>query len=1249
MFFKGGTFKMSAKKVRTERNIEDYQSLNDIAHVYVRPDTYVGSTKKIKRDTMIFDIKNRKLIKKELDLPESVVRLFLEIISNAGDNCDSSRRANIDPDKFIINVDKQKISIKNFGLHIPVRKIVFDKESSSSTVRDYKEGDQDWLWLPVFMFGKLRTSSNYDANVINMGAGRNGFGSKLTNIFSKEFKVIIEDPKESKKFKGTWRDNMYKDSPDSQPEVEVVDDPTINKGSVEISWILDFERFKIKEYSKDHINLFARVAVDYSFTCKIPVIFNDNTFDYKYIKDYASLIWSEEEMKNNFVHYTWSKGAPQSLVKATIKTQEKKILEAKKPEHIPELEIMVIDTPDKGQCISYVNGLMTIENGVHVDAVQSPIFSFLSKMVNENKKKAKRDGIVISARNIKPHLSFIVNARLPDPEYNSQSKTRLTSPGVSVKFEETTLKKTQLWDTMNRLYAEIDAIAFKSALNSDGKKKKHVLMDKGEDANLAGTKHSRGCSIYFVEGLSAANYPQKRICMVEGGKDYNGYMPLKGVFLNTSRARPSQYANNTVISSVKQILGLREGLDYTKEENIATLRYGFIILTVDADDDGMHIMALVLNFFREKFPGLLQKNMVGYLRTPIVKIFRNGKIIQRFFNLKTFNAWMDKNSTKGLTIRYYKGLGTSSDDDIKDDLKCAPTIVCFYDSECVNNFNIAFHEENADLRKGWIEKWRDVTQVEDIISVDISKVKGETDLMQAQDISQFINRELVGYSVASLFRAIPSEYDHLKDSQRKALYSALVFFNYDPKKGKSIKVGRFSNKAADMTQYHHGEKSLTDTFIKMAQDFIGSNNMGYFKKDGQFGTRADGGENAADARYSETHLAWWIPFVYQKESIDLIPKRIIDDEECEPLWLPGVIPMGIVNGTQGIATAFSTSTPSHNPLDVINYYKQKCKGENPDSINPWYNKFTGNMKIVDRNSKEYIDIDGYDELLPGDLDNETMVSSPKKISTLQNKDNIDRENLAIYSHSMKSRLTLKTYGKYCVKKFHKQDGGGPILTVTELPVRTWIHKYRKWLEYLVQQKGKDKLVYDFKDNSTTEKPLFEIHWNAKAKTPNLQNLRLIRSFGLSNITLIDHRGFPSRFESINEVMEKYYDHMIEHYKDVRNNRIKKEELRVEDLTYKIKFISNVLNGNITILKISEEIIKNKMEELDIPFDYYDRSKSRDFSKESLEKYKNYITEAKARLKLAQETSAQKIWLDKLEILEVELRKRYRGKSFNMKA
>ena len=1204
---------------------KEYTEKSDINHVYDIPDTYIGSARPSVRPNLIFE--EGKLVEKDVDLPEGVQRVFLEVLSNAGDNCDSSRRNNIDPGQIKIDVDEERITIENGGQYIPIEK------------------NENGLWIPAMIFGRLRTSSNYDVKEKRTGCGRNGFGAKLTNIFSKDFKVIVEDPKRAKRFVGNWKDNMFKNTPEVQPEITVEDDDSIVEGKVSISWLLDFDRFSMTGYKENDIKLFNRFAIDFSFTCKVIIVFNGQELDYRNIRSYASLFWTEEESENHIVQYSWGKNMPPELENMQLKGQEKKILEAKKAEHIPELEVMIIDTPDKGRIISCVNGLMTAEGGVHVDCVQEPVFKYVCSLLNAGKRK--KGEVTISAKNIRPHLSFIVNARLADPEYNSQSKTRLTAPPCSISFNDIYLKKIQDWDLLKRLYAEMEAIAFKSASNSDGKKRKHVLMDKGEDANLAGTKDSLKCQLYLVEGNSAANYPQKRICMLPGGKDFNGYMPLKGKFLNVTRAKTTKYANNIVISSIKQIVGLREDLDYNLKTNIQTLRYGFIILTVDADDDGMHILAHVLNFFREKFPGLLKQNMVGYLRTPIVKVIKGDKIQKRFFNVSSFEEWQKKNSTKGLTIRYYKGLGTSNDEDIKDDLKHAPTIVCFHDSKCVENLDLAFHGDNSDQRKEWIEKWRDVNQIDDIISVDINKIKTKDDLLQAQDISQFINRELVGYSVASLFRAIPSEYDHLKDSQRKALYSALDFFKYDPKKGKSIKVGRFANKAADMTQYHHGEKSLIDTFIKMAQDFIGSNNMGYFKKDGQFGTRADGGDNAADARYSESHLAWWIPFVYQKESVELVPKRVIDDEECEPLWLPGVIPMGIVNGTNGIATGYSTTTPCHNPLDVINWYRDKCQDKEPKPIIPWYNNFKGKMKIIDRRSSEN---PLEDEMLPADINKDRPISSPQRGIKLdeyeEEPDNFDKENLAILQHANDSKLSLKTYGKYKLDGFHKH--GGPIIRITELPVRTWIHRYRKWLEVLVQQKGPKRAIYDFKDNSTTETPNFEIHWNNNYRQPDEVSLRLIRSFGLSNITLINHYGFPRRYNDVQEVMEKYYEHMLEHYNLVREARIKIEEEKVIDITYKMKFIVHVLKKDIVILKVKEEIVKAKMEELEIPFEYYDKSKSRDFSEESLEKYNKQLEDCKARAKLARETTAQKIWLAKLDTLEKELLKRFKNKRFDMR-
>ena len=1230
-----------------KRKTTDYKTLTDIEHVYRRPDTYIGSDNCLPKEELIYNFELNKIVKSEIDLPEGIKRLYLEILSNAGDNCDVSRRAGLDPQKIEVYMDKNQIKIKNYGLHIPVKKICLEKTQGGSNVIDYSpEKGDDYYWLPEFIFGHFRTSNNYEKQKKNMGhvAGRNGYGAKLTNIFSEVYSVSVCDPDEGKIFKGTWKDNMFKDSDNKKPHVEVRDGK-FKDGWVEISYILDFKRFKLEEYREKDIQMFAKIALDFSFTCKIKIIFNDKVLDFRNIKDYAKLYWDEEivDSKNTLITYKWEKEADKNLVNASAKVKEKKIIDAKNPDDIPELEILVLDTPDNGKCVSYVNGLITVDGGVHVDAVQTPIFNYLIKLLSEGKKK-KDKKLSISSKNIRPHLSFIVNARLADPAYNSQSKTKLTSPNISFKFKDNELKKFNDWEVINRLYAEMDAIAYKNASNSDGKKKKHIEMDKGEDAGDAGTKNSSKCTLYLVEGNSAANYPQKRICMLKGGKKFNGYMPLKGKFLNVTKASTLKYSENKVITSIKQIIGLREGLDYTLDHNVETLRYGFIILTVDADDDGMHIMAHLLNFFREKFPGLLKRNMIGYLRTPIVKVIKNNKIIHRFFNQKTFDVWSKNEKNKnGLTTRYYKGLGTSNDRDIEDDLTHAPTIICFHDEECIKNFNVAFHEDNAEQRKKWIEKWRDVSQVDDIVSVNVSDITNGKELVDAQDISQFLNRELVSYSVASLFRAIPSEYDHLKESQRKALYSALVYFNYDPKKGKSIKTGRFANKAADMSHYHHGEKSLTDTIIKMAQDFTGSNNFGYFKKDGQFGTRADGGENAADARYSETHLTWWIPFVYQKESIELVEKRKVDDEEAEPLWLPGVIPMGIVNGTNGIATAFSTSTPSHNPLDVIKWYKKRCLGEETKPIVPWFDGYEGKMEIVDRTKGEKTLIT--EEILPTDINTEKPLSSPtRRARDIEDDDQgVDRENLAIFKHAKDSKYTLRTYGKYEVTKFHKNDG--PVITITELPIKTWIGRYRKWIESELHKKGGDRLIFDMVDNSTTEKPYFEIHWNSRVKEFNYSTLHLIRNFGISNITLIDHYGFPTKYESIEDVMEKYYVNMIKHYEYVRTRRIDCENEKVQTLSNKIKFIAAVLKKDIVLLRAKEEEIKQKMKDLKIPFDIYDKSKSRDFSQESIDKYQKMIEEAKERLSLAEKTSSQQIWLGKLEILEKEFRKRYKKKKF----
>ena len=238
--------------------------------------------------------------------------------------------------------------------------------------------------------------------------------------------------------------------------------------------------------------------------------------------------------------------------------------------------------------------------------------------------------------------------------------------------------------------------------------------------------------------------------------------------------------------------------------------------------------------------------------------------------------------------------------------------------------------------------------------------------------------------------------------------------------------------------------------------------------------------------------------MFKREYIDLVEKNVVDDEECEPKWLPGVIPVGLVNGANGIATGFSTSLTCHNPFDVIKWLRTKCKGGVPKEIRPWYNGFEGRMVIERKKDDQGFVIEGDDD---EQIENEEgHRRSGNEIS--------DEDDIAIIESAKGAKVRMKTYGKFTQKGEHRN---GPVIQITEIPVRKWIHEYRKHLEKCVQEKGAKRSIMDFKDNSTTERPNFIIHWNKKCGQPNHANLYLTKSFGMSNMTLIDHNGFPQSF------------------------------------------------------------------------------------------------------------------------------------------
>ena len=157
---------------------ESYKQYDQRTHVYMKPDMYIGSVVPMNRTDWLYDYTNKKMISTNIDFVPGAERIFLEILTNASDNVGRSRRAGIDPGELEITMDRQYISVTNYGLPIPIE--IHPKEK---------------VYVPQMIFGNMLTGSNYE--VERHEVGTNGIGAKAANIFSKEFKVeIIDAPRQ---------------------------------------------------------------------------------------------------------------------------------------------------------------------------------------------------------------------------------------------------------------------------------------------------------------------------------------------------------------------------------------------------------------------------------------------------------------------------------------------------------------------------------------------------------------------------------------------------------------------------------------------------------------------------------------------------------------------------------------------------------------------------------------------------------------------------------------------------------------------------------------------------------------------------------------------------------------------------------------------------------------------------------------------------------------------------------------------
>jgi DNA topoisomerase-2 len=1170
--------KASSKSTVSSSVLEDektqYSSLEPREHCIARPGMYIGSIYPSKME--FYSVNNEKdslkIIKTERIINQGLHRIFLEILSNAIDNVTRSKNSSTPCTKIKVDIDRETglISVFNDGKTIPI-----------------EINEETGLYNPEMLFGKLMSGSNFNDNEERKTSGLHGLGSVLCNIFSSSFEVDIFDNHTLKKYVQTWTENMKNVG---KPKIT---SPKPKAGHVQISFTPDYKRFGCENLSDDMFSLFYKNVVDTAMLTGVNIYFNGEKIPMKTLKDYAALYITipslvleekkdEDDNDNGDDDDTTSIAPSEAPSTVSSKSGRKKKLDQV---HIitedSEFVIQANPNPVDGfEAISFVNGINTKDGGSHVDVYIEAIFRPLLEALN---KGCKKGSTPLGLKEIKPYFQMFLKSTLINPAFGSQEKNKLVSPSpvvpeVTTKHINAILK----WGCVEKIKNLLKGKELVALKKTEKKSRSFIKIENYDPANLCGGKFSKDCSLILTEGLSAKTYAVLGLSQElfgKKGRDYVGIFPLKGKVLNVRNSSVSQISGNKEICNLIKILNLRFGVDYTKDEEFSTLSYGRLVGLSDQDSDGRHILSLILNMFHKLFPTLLKRKepFLYCMLTPLIKIY-DKKTELSFYNIQDYKEHVQHGggNVKG-DVKYLKGLGSSSNTDVKSSFG-KKMIEFVSDGKTDDMMDKCFLSKCSDRRKEWIAQYDPV----------VNNLKLGKQASEKVSISEYLDKELIIFSVDDCRRSIASVTDGLKESQRKLLYS--VFLKNLSFGGKSLKVAQLGAFCAEKTEYRHGEVSIFETIIRMAQDFIGSNNIPLLFRDGQFGSLSMLGDDSASPRYIHTRMDRFTRLLFRKEDDPLLEYLEDDGEMIEPQEYVAILPMVLINGSIGIGSGWSSNVPLYNPKDVLTcvrlWLQQECysklvEPQFPD-IHPWYRGFNGTIEKVEKDKHRYI-----------------------------TKGVISR-------------------------------GKNDVVTVSVIPVNMSIDSFKSSLDDLLEAKK----IKSYKNFSTDNVPHFEIKENSAEMELTIESLKLTSTISTSNMVLFNTSQKLKKYDSVNEIMNEFCHFRYGFYVKRKAYLIKTIENELLILKNKFRFLTEVMNEKLVIKDVDESEIVKILKKTgyvcvdgDDEFKYLLGMQIRSFSKQKLEELKRTLKKLEDELILLKSISEAQMWENDLQEFEKEYKKK----------
>lgn len=638
--------------------------------------------------------------------------------------------------------------------------------------------------------------------------------------------------------------------------------------------------------------------------------------------------------------------------------------------------------------INILNGVHLIDGGSHINYLISQILQYVNdKTIRilikdpEARKAAKQRKPITEAR-LRDMIFISDCIQIPTPQFTGQSKTSVNLGKADLnKFKKMyEIPNSFLEKIWKLIKDEISYVLTEREIADENRKdkstaNKRTTIRKYEKARKAGNSKflnklmlfvpegdsackpirdiiankktplsSEFCGTYNIQGVPPNALKHTKEPVVRNGKTiimkdktlsnniaFNGLIAALGLDYNKTYYYGNPYLSNSQLSPEEREKRKRGDAEFK------TLRYGCIVIATDQDLDGIgHICSLILVEFLCFWPELVKRGFVKRLATPLMRIYTNNKSgdVLRFYSDLELQAWVESNYggmeylPPAYDVNYYKGLAGHTEEEVIQDIgmNIEENIYTFTIDDLTDYMLKLAYGSDASPRKSFLH-----TPVDQEFDYDEY-------MQQRVSCTQHFEIYTKSYQLDFASRKLKHAIDGFIPSQRKAFAGGRKA-SRGPRGNAKVKVYQLTGEVTKSFHYQHGDTSMNDTIIKMAQNFTGGSNIPVFMPiSNGFGDRRNGRNDTGSPRYIDTKLNKNITDAMFPPEDDWLLEYVYEDgEQAEPQNYVPVLPIAILETATTVAAGWNIECWARDPFAVIDSVRRLIKfnyGEPGSHVKP---------------------------------------------------------------------------------------------------------------------------------------------------------------------------------------------------------------------------------------------------------------------------------------------------------------------------